>query len=184
MDQERRQSVAPLCASIAKRRKNKYGSIADLPDDELADPEELEKQVTIQEFGPVLSLVVRDERTIRPDIDEEGVRCGAFATVDFERSSIRFDKLRYKEKRLREELGNVVLLQDPLMRRLPRKPAHLLLKYVRQGVIALEDIDNMDMYLLAQSHLRELRMRREIAELVERRGVHRHKVRAAMLAPC
>ena len=184
MNQRKQPGIVPLTAVIAYRRKNKYGSIAGLPDDELADPEELERQVFIQEFAPVLALAVRDEPTIRPDIDEEGVRCDAFATVDFDRRSARFDKLRFKEERLREELGNVVLLQDPLMRRLPRKPTYLVLKYLRQGVIELDNIDSMDMYLLAKSHLRELRLRREIADLVERRGAHRRKLQAAMFATC
>ncbi len=177
---KRNQNVVPLSSVIAWKRKNKYGSIADLPDYELADPEELERQAIIKEFGPVLALPVSNERVFRPDIDEEGVRCDAFASVDFERSRAQSDTLRYKEERLREELGHLIIWQDPLRRRLPQKAVYLVLKYARLGIIELDQIDNMDMYLLAQSHLRELRIRNEIDEVVERRCKRQRRVVATM----
>ena len=46
--------------SVLLRRElvNKYGSVPGLDDSELADPDELERQVFVQEFGPLLALPV------------------------------------------------------------------------------------------------------------------------------
>jgi hypothetical protein len=69
-------------------RPRPYGSVQDLDDDELADPDELERQVYLEEFGPILALPVRGRKSqFRPSVDETGVvDWGAFGTVDFERT--------------------------------------------------------------------------------------------------
>jgi hypothetical protein len=61
----------PLWA-LGETEPNRYGSIPDLPDEELADPEELERQVFLQEWEPILNLPVRGGRTFSPDINEDG----------------------------------------------------------------------------------------------------------------
>lgn len=87
--------VIPAPAALHKQPKT-YGSVPGLPDEELADPEELGRHVFRAEWGPILALPVRRAPTIRPDIDESlGVDWGAFGTVDFERTVPAFDKARY-----------------------------------------------------------------------------------------
>ena len=46
----------PVSALLHEERRNRYGSVPGLDDEELADPAELERQVYLQEFGPVLAL--------------------------------------------------------------------------------------------------------------------------------
>ena len=91
---------------VVPERPDRYGSVPGLDDEELADPEELQRWVTFQEWGPILALPVkRRHRWIRPTVDELGhLDYGAFGTVDFERLYGKFDKARYKADKLREEL--------------------------------------------------------------------------------
>ena len=49
----------PVSPLLSEDRKNRYGSVPGLDDEELAEPWELERQVTLQEWGPVLALPVR-----------------------------------------------------------------------------------------------------------------------------
>ena len=75
----------PVSALLSMERKNRYGSVPGLDDEELADPAELEREVVLQEWGPVLSLPVQGSKSgIVPAVDESGgVDWGAFGTVDF-----------------------------------------------------------------------------------------------------
>jgi hypothetical protein len=70
---------APVSAALSMK-KNRYGSVPGLDDEELASPEELERQVLLEEWGPVLALPVRGRRNpIQPVIDENGgLDWGAF----------------------------------------------------------------------------------------------------------
>ena len=65
--------VVPESALLRRERGTRYGSVPGLPDEELADPEELERQVYLEAFGPVLALPV-DTRPadIVPAVDEIG----------------------------------------------------------------------------------------------------------------
>ena len=78
----------PVSALVQVRRENRYGGVPDLDDEELADPEELEKQALAEEWGPVLALPSKGGRgRAQQAVDESGeVDWGAFATVDFERT--------------------------------------------------------------------------------------------------
>ncbi len=181
MDQDDKcEGVVIAAPASLKRAGTKYGSVPGLSDDELADPDELERQIMVEEFGPVLTLPTRRKSTLRPDIDEDGVRCDAFSTVDFERTAPRFDRLQYRAEQLREELRTASISLDPLMLRLPRTPRRLVLRYLRQGIIDLAHIESMDMYLFAQRCLRIERIRRKIVQLVERRREHQRKARGEM----
>jgi hypothetical protein len=93
----------PVSPLRSEDRKNRYGSVPGLDDEELADPWELERQVFLQEFGPVLALPVRGKRNwIHAAVDENGgLDWGAFGTVDFSRTMPEFDKARYKADKLR-----------------------------------------------------------------------------------
>jgi hypothetical protein len=47
--------MAPVSALRAAERVKQYGSVPGLDDDELADPNELERQIYREEFGPMLA---------------------------------------------------------------------------------------------------------------------------------
>ena len=158
--------VVPEPAWIRSLKAEKYGSVAGLDDEELADPDELQRQVMRQELGPVLLLPrQRQAASFRPDIDEDGFVFGAFGSVDFERCRPEFDKARYKAEKLREELKQVMIQHETVRARLPLKPAALVLKYLRMGLIELEHVSNVDMWTLGRMHLRARRIRDEIEQL-------------------
>ena len=174
--------VVPESALLRRERGNRYGSVPELPDEELADPEELERQVYIAEFGPVLALPVRGARwDIRPAVDETGgIDWGAFGTVDFERSRPPFDKARYKEDRLREELKDVLIMVGTAARHVRVGARRLVLRHLRQGHISLDDIEDKDMLALAGLHLRVWRIQDEIARLRKARAKRREEEVAKM----
>jgi len=157
----------PVSALLSVRRKNQYGSVLGLDDEELADPEELERMVYQQEFGTVLALPVKGKsRWIRPVIDESGgVDWGAFGTVDFERTMPEFDKARHKADKLREQLKGLAIRIALIKERLPGKAKYMVLKYLKMGIIELGDIVNHDMWCLARLYLRARRLRDEIWRL-------------------
>jgi hypothetical protein len=150
-------------------RPSRYGSVPDLDDEELADPDELEEQVYREEFEPILTLPIKAKKGgIRPDYDESGkVDFGAFATVDFERMYGGFDKARYKADKLREELRDVVILVEIVNERIPGKAKYRVLGLVRKGKLELEDIVHEDMRALARLYLRALKLRQQITQLKE-----------------
>ena len=157
------------CTLVHRERPDRYGSVPGLEDSELADPEELERQVVLEEWGPVLSLPVQGRSGgIRGAIDESGqLDFGAFGTVDFERHAPSFDRARYKADKLREQLKDVLILFSIVNDRIKARDKYLVLKYLRTGIIALEDIIDSDMAALARLYLRARRMREEIAALRE-----------------
>ena len=161
--------VVPESALLQRERGSRYGSVPELPDEELADPEELERQIYIREFGPVLALPIKTvRREIRPAIDETGcVDWGAFATVDFERHSPALDKARHKADRLREELKDVLIQLGIATRHVPAPTRKLVLKQLRDGVIEFDDIVDADMQILARLFLRSRRLQAEIAAAEE-----------------
>jgi len=150
-------------------RNKGYGSIEGLDDDELADPRELERQVFLQEWGPILALPVRHRKSaVQPAIDEDGfVDWGAFATVDFERYSGGFDRARYKADMLREERRDVLITLDMIKRRLPGKAKYLVLKYVNIGVLDFDHIASEDALAFVRLWRRADRIRSEIRQLEE-----------------
>lgn len=153
----------PVSPLLSLRRSNRYGSVPDLDDEELASPEELERQITMEEWWPILRLPVQHRKSpIRPTIDEDGhVDWGAFGTVDFERHAGQFDKARYKADKLKEELRDVIIMMETLSGRLPRA-RFAVLRYVRKGIIDLGHIESLDMYELARLYLRARRQQEEI----------------------
>jgi len=157
----------PASALLSVDRGNRYGSVPGLDDEELADPDELEREVMLEEWGPVLALPVNGNRSgIRPVIDESGVvDWGAFGTVDFERTMPEFDKARYKADKLREQLRDLTIRMALVKERLPGKAKYMVLKYLKMGVIELGQIINADMLALARLYLRARRLRDEIWQL-------------------
>ena len=158
--------VVPESALRRAERGNRYGSVPGLDDEELADPEELERQVYLDEWGPVLQLPWRRAGGFRRELDEDGVEFGAFATVDFKRTLPEFDKARYKADRLREQLRDTLILMDTAKDRLP-EAKYLVLKYLRMSIIERDHIVSEDMREMARLWLRASRFREEIQELEE-----------------
>ena len=168
----------PEPALLRRERGHRYGSVPGLDDSELADPAELERQVLIAEFGPVLALPVKAGKScIRPEIDENGhLDWGAFGSVDFDRYTGGFDKARYKADKLREQLKDVLILFSIVNDRIATEAKYVVLKYLRMGIIEFEHIVNQDMAALARLYLRVQRMRQEIHGLrgaSEQRCEHR-----------
>jgi hypothetical protein len=164
-------------------RPSKYGSIPDLDDDELADPDELEEQVYRAEFEPILTLPIKAKRGgIRPDFDESGkMDFGAFATVDFERMYGGFDKARYKADKLFEELGGVTILLAIVKERIPGEAKYTVLRLVMKGKLELEDIAHEDMRALARLVLRAVKLRKDISQIKEQSWKRRQaRVRAIL----
>ncbi len=161
--------VVPETALLKVEQKDRYGHVPGLDDEELASPEELERAVMRAEWGPVLELPVKHAHGwIQPAVDESGgVDWGAFGTVDFSRTMPGFDKARYKADRLREQLKDTVLMLEIIRQRLPKKPVALILKYLRMGIIDLEDISNFDAWQLGTLYLRARSLRKQITELEE-----------------
>jgi hypothetical protein len=165
----------PESVLLRRDQVNKYGSVQGLDDSELADPYELERQVYLEEFGPVLALPVKGRDGIRPEMDESGnIDWGAFGSVDFDRYCDGFDKIRYKADKLKEQVKDVLIIARIVKGRLPMKAAYLVLKYIKLGLIGLDDVVNGDMQALVRLYLRVERLQGEIRQL-ERAGEARRR---------
>jgi hypothetical protein len=167
----------PAAALRRERRRTKYGTLADLPDEELADPDELERVMYKEMWGPILALPrQRYKRAMRPNIDEDGrVDWGAFGTVDFDSYRQDFDRLRYKAERLKDKQMDLVIMFEIVSERIPGTAKYKVLKYVRKGILDPDDIENWDVWQLAKLYLRILRLQRERYELKERSWQRRQR---------
>jgi len=175
--------VVPESVLLRREQTNRYGSVEGLDDEELADPDELERQVFREEWAPILALPEPRRSSIRPAVDETGgVDWGAFGTVDFERHSGGFDKARYRAGRLREELRDKLIMFAIVGDRLPGKAKYLVLRYLRMGIIELEHIANEDMLALAKLYLQVRRQKAEIARLYEASARRRERQMERLLA--
>jgi len=174
----------PESALLRRLRPDKYGDVPGLDDSELADPDELERQILEREFAPVLALPDKAGRSsIRPNINESGrVDWGAFGTVDFDRYGQQFDKLRYKADKIAEKRKDVLIMFSIVNGRIKTWAKYVVMKYLRKGIIKLEHIIDGDMWALAKLFLRAERMRKEIAELREASERRREQKAAAFCA--
>jgi hypothetical protein len=174
----------PVSAILKVQRPSRYGTIADLDEEELADPDELEHQIFLQEWGPVLALPVRRSgRWIQPNIDENGhADFGAFATVDFERMQPEFDKAKYKVDKLKEDLSHMIIRMETINARIPGRTKYKVLKYLRQGRIDLDDIEHEDMRALGKLYLCALRVKEEISQIKKASWERRQRKAQAWLA--
>ena len=175
--------VVPESAVLQRQRSNRYGNVPGLDDSELLDPDELERQITKAEWGPVLALPVQHSNGIRPVVDEcGGVDWGAFGTVDFDRYRGGFDKLRYKADKLREQLKDIVIRIGIVASRLHGGAKYKVLKYLKMGIIELEHIADLDMQMLARLYMRGWRIRKEISRLEKVSEARRQRRLAKVLA--
>ncbi len=158
----------PESPLLKVERKDKYGSVPGLDDEELASPAELERQILWEQWGPILLLPSpKNETRLRPELDEDGYLVGAFASADFDRIKPAFDKARYKADKLREQLKDVIIMFEMIRQRLPRKPVAIILKNLRLGRIELEDILDLNMWFLARYYLRARKLQKEMVRLQE-----------------
>ena len=160
--------VVPESALLKVERKNRYGSVPGLEDEELAEPDELERQVIRAEWGPILRLPVEGRKeAFRPDVDEDGYIVGAFGNADFERLKPPFDKSRYLADKLREQRKHVVILFGIVNDRVPGKQKYHVLKSLQAGVIDLQQVSGDDMQQLGRLYLRVVRLNERIAGLMK-----------------
>ena len=159
----------PESAVLTREKPDRYGIVVGLELDELADPDELERQVLREQYGPILALPRSRRRDgFFPEIDPtDGTVWGAFGTVDFERCRGEFDKARYKADKLREKLKDATIMLSIVIERVPGRAKYLCLKYLRMGVIQMEHIASEDMKVIVKWYLRVRAIRQEISELVE-----------------
>jgi hypothetical protein len=162
--------VVPASALRQEQRRTRYGNLADLPDTELADPDELERVMCKEMWWPILRLPQqRWECPIRPNMDEDGhVDWGAFGTVDFESYRPQHSKLRYKAEQVKEQLKDRVNLLRVVSDRIPGTAKYKILRFVRKGVLDTDDIGDFDMWQLAVGYVRAWRLRREIEQMLEK----------------
>ena len=162
---------AEVAPPVWMKTVNRYGTIPDLPEEELADPDELERVFYKEMWWPILRLPQqRWECPIRPNMDEDGrIDWGAFGSVDFDSYRPQFDKLRYKVEKLREKLKDRVIMLKIMSARILGKTKIKILKLVRAGVLDIGDIVDNQMYFLAELYLQAWRMREQIERMYRRR---------------
>lgn len=158
----------PTAAVIEVQRQRGYGSVPGLDDEELADEHELERQVLIAEWGPIVALPWEPRQTaIRPTVDEFGqLDFGAFGTVDFDRLRPPFSKARYKADRLQVELRNALIMMSVVQERLSPQERFEVIEAIRGGVDDPDHFDG-DKWFYANRYLHARRLRRQIRELRE-----------------
>jgi hypothetical protein len=157
-------------------RDQGYGSVPGLPDEELTDPAELERQAMIVDWGPILSLPVQSVYGgIRPAIDEDGhLNWGAFGTVDFGRLHGPFDKARYKANKLEEDVRDAVNTLGMISARLPAESVNSLQAQLRDDSFDIDDLEGADEYGFSRFYTRIKRLRTEIRELRQFSWEHRN----------
>ena len=144
-----------------------FGSVVGLEDEELADPHELERQVMISEWSPILQLPVRSRNGWGwPTIDEDGdLDWGAFGTADFARLRGTFDKALYKADRLQEELRHQVIMLETTGGHIPMASRLRILDEGRRELLDPDEVEDMNEWFFARRYLRVKRLRNEIREL-------------------
>ncbi len=160
--------IVPAAALRREKRRTRYGNLADLPDEELADPNELERVMYKEMWWPILRLPQqRWECPIRPNIGEDGrVDWGAFGTVDFESYRPQSSRLRYKAEQMKEQLKDRVIQLYIISDRIPGSAKRKILQLVRKGILDTDDIEDWDMWQLAVAYVRALQLRREIQRML------------------
>lgn len=159
--------VVPAAALRRQQRKERYGRVEGLPDEELADPDELERVMYKAMWWPILRLPQqRWECPIRPNMDEDGrVDWGAFGTVDFDSYRPQYSKLRYKIDKLKERVKDLSCMLRIMSDRIPGKTKYKIMGLVRTGVLDIGKIENNEMYFLVEMYLYVWRLRKEIERL-------------------
>ncbi|MBT3381170.1 MAG: hypothetical protein HN742_11150 [Lentisphaerae bacterium] len=165
--------VVPVFGGLRLERNNGYGSVPGIPDWELADPEELERQVLKDHFALLNCIPFSTRRgVIRPTVMGDGsLDWGAFGTVDFDRLRPRLDRTRREVAELRDELRHALIMfdiiNDRIGHRITSKAKYAVLRYVRTGTLSLQDILDSDMCALAKWYARARNLRSRIKSVTE-----------------
>jgi len=162
----------PVSATLEVERQSRYGGVPGLTDDELADPNELERIAFLRFWEPVLTLPIKPRQTwLRPAFDESGrADWGAFDTVDFERLYGPIRRPRRRAEQLRERLNDLIIMLSIVKDRVTRRDRYLVIKQLRMGFTRFEHIADDDMRAFAELYLRADRLKAEIAQIEERRA--------------
>ncbi len=152
-------------AWMSREPANPYGRVPGLDDSELADPDELERQIERDEFAAILSLPHPDSQTRLSSWqrDARSMDSGAFGTVDFERLCPSRGRNRAKAFAIHARIKDIGIKMSIIRERLPTQAARLVLSYLRQGVIHLDHIVDADMLALARYTLEAGRLRSQLA---------------------
>jgi hypothetical protein len=152
---------------VQVERESGYGSVPELDDEELADPAELERQVMLQDWAPVLAIPVETAAwASRPAVDESGgIVWGAFGTVDFSRLRPKFDPRRFKADKLGEQLRDASLILGIVRERLSPGARRERLERLRAGRMDPNGISDGDSRAYAKWYLRVQQLRQSIREL-------------------
>ena len=144
--------------------ESRYGSVPGLSDEELADPEELERLAYVEDFALLQCIPApRYASGIRPELTESGsFDWGAFDTVDFLRLRPRFNRASQKVDRLRDQLKDAIIMFAIVNDRIRTPTKYIILKYLRMGWLEFDHIENQDMRALARWYLRARRISAEI----------------------
>lgn len=111
-------------------------------------------------------------RSVHPTVDIDGfVDYGAFDTIDFERLVPSFDKARYKIDKLRDELTDTIIRLEIISDRIKSRKKYLIMKYLKEGVLDLDDIKDFDMWCMGRMYLRMLKIQEEIKETKKSRKI-------------
>lgn len=159
--------IVPESVLLKVERDSGYGSVPGLDDKELADPAELERQISLAEWGPILALPCKSfNGSIRPAIDEFGhLDWGAFGTVDFERLRGPFDKARYKADKLQEKLRNDLIMLDLVRERVPAEARGAIRTLALHTEVDLDNIENYNEWTYAKWLRRVRNLSRQIHDL-------------------
>ena len=159
----------PESALLRVERGRGYGSIPGLEDEELSDSAELERQIFLEEWAPILALPCKGfNGHIRPTIDELGhLDWGAFGTVDFARLRPPFDKARYKADRLQEQLRDHLLMLELVRERVSPQDRGRVRRLAACPEVDLDDFDHPDERAYAKWLRRVRRLADEIRGLRE-----------------
>ena len=160
----------PVSPLLVRAEQSRYGSVAGLSDNELADPDEIERVVMAEQWAPMAGLSAASGRRVcrALSLDWGDSDPGAFGTVDFERLCRPPDSVGPTIFALKEKLKDTRSLFHIVRSRLPRQ-ANVILNLLERGVLSLEHIANEDMLALAKLYLRARNTRVTIAELNQAR---------------
>lgn len=157
----------PASALIRVERDRGYGHVPGLEDEELADVQELERQIMLEQWAPILALPCRAySGGIRPVLDEFGhLDWGAFGTVDFSRIRPEFDKARYKADKLQEQLRDDLIMLDVVRERVDPRAREAVRALALHTETDLEAIENPSEWSYARYLRRIKRLAAEIRDL-------------------
>ena len=127
--------IVPAPVRVRPIRNRGYGGVPGLPDEELADPYELERWASNELWGPVLSALPPVHRH-REDDDDEGASCVELPAVSVMVTPRQTD-LEARRHRLEIEFAVLSVQLTDIH--------HRVLRYVCEGVVQREHIHNADL---------------------------------------